>query len=109
MPRRGLVAFVAAAQVALPVALLGVRWSQEGSRPTSELGASWQMYSSAPATRYTGTDATGRIRPLDTSGLLPVLRSVSTGRVVPDRLCATYPDVVLVRRDGGPQPGTYRC
>lgn len=108
-PRRRLVVLVAAAQVALPVALLGVRWAQEGSRPTTELGASWQMYSSAPVPRYTGTDAAGRTRPLDTGGLPPVLRAVSTGRVVPDRLCAVHPDVVVVRRDGGPQPSAYRC
>ena len=109
MRRRRLVILVAAAQVALPVSLLVVRWSQEGLRPTSELGASWQMYSSAPVPRYTGTDASGRTRPLETDGLLPVLRSVSTGRVVPDRLCAAHPDVVAVRREGGPQPGSYRC
>lgn len=107
-PRR-LVLLVAAAQVALPVSLLGVRWWQQGSRPTSELGASWQMYTWAPASRYTGTDVSGRSRPLEVDNLPPILRAVSTGRVVPDRLCAAHPDVVVVHRDGGPEPGTYRC
>ena len=109
MRRRPLVLLIATAQVALPLSLLGVRWAQEGPRPTTELGASWQMYSSAPVPRYSGVDARGRTRPLDAGRLLPVLRAVSTGRVVPERLCAAYPELVAVRRDGGPQPGTYRC
>lgn len=109
MRPRPLVLLLAAAQVAVPASLLAVRWSQEGSRPTSELGASWQMYSSAPVPRYSGTDGAGRSRPLDADRLPPVLRAVSTGRVVPDRLCAAHPDVVVVRRDGGPDPGSYRC
>jgi hypothetical protein len=106
---RPLVLAVAAAQVVVPVVLLGARWVQEGSRPTSELGASWQMYTSAPVPRYTGTDAGGRSRSLAAESLPPVLRAVSTGRVVPERLCARYPDVVVVRRVGGPDPGDFRC
>lgn len=106
---RRAVLLVAAAQVLVPVALLGVRWAQEGPRATTELGASWQMYSSAPVPTYTGTDARGSTRPLDAAALRPVVRAVSTGRVVPDRLCDRHPDVVVVRRAGGPDPGDFRC
>ena len=33
------------AQVALPAVMLTARWADEGSRPTSERPASWQMCS----------------------------------------------------------------
>ena len=44
--------------------------------------------------------------PLVPSGLL---RAVATGSVVPDRLCADDPSLVVVRRDGGADPGEFRC
>ena len=109
MRPRPLVLAVAALQVALPLAMLVVRWADEGSRPVSELPASWQMYSYAATPTYDGVDARGSARPLDVDALPPVLRAVGTGRVVPDRLCARHPDLVEVRRTGGPQPGTFRC
>lgn len=106
---RPVVLAVAALQVALPLSMLGVRWAQEGSRPTSELPASWQMYSSVPAARYTGVGTDGAERPLDVEPLPPVVRAVDVGRVIPDRLCARHPELVTVRRTGGPDPGTFAC
>jgi hypothetical protein len=106
---RPVVVAVAALQVALPGAMLLLRWVDEGSRPVSELPASWQMYSSAPAATYTGVDTSGDVRPLGVEDLPPFVRAVSTGRVVPDRLCDRHPDVVVVRRAGGPEPGAFRC
>ncbi len=98
-----------AAQLALPGVMLAARWAQEGSRPVSELPASWQMYSVVAPPTYTGLDAAGHERPLGPDRLPPVVRSVGTGRVVPDRLCRRHPDVVAVRRTGGTQPGLFRC
>ena len=109
MRPRPLVLAVAALQVALPLTMLAVRWADEGSRPVSELPASWQMYSYAGVPTYVGVDAGGAARRLDADALPPVVRAVGTGRVVPDRLCARHPDLVEVRRVGGPQPGAFRC
>jgi hypothetical protein len=109
VPRRPVVLAVAALQLALPLSMLVARWVAEGSRPHSELPASWQMYSYAPAASYTGLDAAGRARRLDVDPLPPVLRAVDTGQVVPDRLCDRHPDLALVRRSGGTQPGTFAC
>lgn len=106
---RPMVLAVAALQVALPATMLGIRWAQEGSRPQSELPASWQMYSSVRAADYLGVDRQGRERPLDVDPLPPVVRATDVGRAVPDRLCARFPDLVAVRRTGGPDPGTFRC
>lgn len=106
---RPVVLAVAALQVLLPLSLLAVRWVDEGSRPVSELPASWQMYSSVPAPTYTGADASGRLRELDVAPLPVVLRAVGTGRGVPDRLCDRHPDLVVVRRAGGTQPGAFSC
>jgi len=100
---------VAVLLLALPLTMLVVRWVDQGTRPQSELGASWQMYSAVPSPSYTGTDAAGRSRPLDVGPLPPVLRDVDTGRVVPDRLCDRHPELVVVQRDGGTQPGTFPC
>ena len=109
MPARPLVLAVLAVQAALPLTMLAVRWADEGSRPQVERPASWQMYSQAPRPTYTGVDAAGRERALDADALPVLVRAVGTGRVVPDRLCERSPDLVAVRRDGGPQPGTYAC
>ena len=106
---RPLVLLVAGAMLALPLSMLGVRWATEGSQPVSELPASWQMYSSREAPAYTGTDAGGRARPLSADPLPRVLRAVGTGRTVPDRLCALHPDLVVVSRTGGAEPGTFTC
>ena len=106
---RPIVLVVAAVQLALPLSMLALRWEREGARPVSELPASWQMYSAVRASSYAGVDAAGAQRELDTAPLPPVLRGVGTGRVVPDRLCARHPDLVLVRRSGGTQPGEFRC
>lgn len=57
---RPLVLAVAGLQVALPLTMLGVRWADEGSRPTTERPASWQMYSSTAVPVYDGLDAAGR-------------------------------------------------
>jgi hypothetical protein len=100
---------VAAFQFAVPAAMLGVRWAQEGSRPVSELPASFQMYSAEPPITYLGTDRQGHLRPLDVGPLPPVLRAVDTGRVLPDRFCAWHADLVAVQRIGGTQPGSYPC
>lgn len=108
MRPRPLVLAVAALQVVLPLSMLAVRWADQGSRPTSELPASWQMYSFAAPAGYLGLTASGS-RPLDVRPLPPVLRAVDTGRVVPDRLCRLHPDLLAVRRTGGPDPGTFRC
>ena len=106
---RPLVLAVAALQVAVPVSMLGVRWATEGSRPVSELPASFQMYSAEPPVSYTGTDRTGRSRPLDVSDLPPVVRAIDSGDLLPRRLCARHPDLVAVERSGGLPPSTYRC
>lgn len=103
------VLLLAGAMLALPLTMLGARWSAEGSRPVSELPASWQMYSSRSAPVYTGTDAEGRSRAVSADPLPPVLRAVGTGRTVPDRLCDRHPDLVAVVRTGGPRPGTFSC
>ena len=100
---------VVVVQVALPLALLGVRWVDEGSRPQTELPASWQMYTSAQPATYAGQDGAGRTRPLSAERLPPVVRAVDTGRTVPDRLCTAHPDLVAVTRAGGPDPGVFRC
>ncbi|MFN2522125.1 MAG: hypothetical protein ABR614_02255 [Mycobacteriales bacterium] len=109
MPVRPVVLAVAGLMVALPTSTLAVRWATEGSRPVSELPASWQMYSAVPPSSYRGLDATGRTRRLGVDDLPLVLRAVDTGRLVPDRLCARAPDLVAVERRGGPDPGTFRC
>jgi hypothetical protein len=109
VPARPVVLAVAALQLGVPLTMLGLRWAEEGSRPRSELPASYQMYSSEPPVTYTGTDALGRRRALEVGALPPVLRAVDTGRVVPDLLCRRHRDVVAVGRDGGVQPGTFRC
>ena len=97
-------------QLALPAVMLSVRWATEGSWPATELPASFQMYSAVvPAYAYTGVDAAGRERALDPRVLAAVVRAVGTGRVVPDRFCARYPELVTVRRSGGLQPGQWRC
>lgn len=108
MRLRPLVLAVVALQVGLPLSMLVARWADEGTRAVSERPASWQMYSSIPAARYTGTTADGRSRLLDVDDLPPVVRAVDVGRTVPERLCARHPDLVLVRRDG-PDPGEHRC
>lgn len=107
-PRPAVLA-VAALQVALPLSMLAARWAAEGSRPQSELPASWQMYSSVAAPRYTGVAASGDVRVLDVDPLPPLLRAVDTGRVVPDLLCERLPDLVAVRRSGGTFPGVFPC
>lgn len=104
-----MVLVVAVLLLALPLTMLVVRWVEQGTRPQTELGASWQMYSAVPSPTYTGTDASGRTGPLDVDPLPPVLRDVDTGAVVPDLLCHRHPELVLVRRDGGTQPGAFRC
>ena len=107
-PRPAVLA-AAALMVALPLTMLVARWVDEGSRPVTERPASWQMYSHADVPTYVGVDARGEVRELDAAALPPVVRAVGTGRVVPERLCARHPDVVEVRRQGGPQPGRFRC
>ena len=100
---------VALLMVALPNSMLAARWVSEGSRPTSELPASWQMYSATLPPTYTGTSSDGSARRLDVGGLPPLVRAVGSGRLVVDRLCGQHEDLVLVRRDGGPDPGVFRC
>lgn len=100
MRPRPLVLAVVVLQVGLPLWMLVARWADEGTRAVSERPASWQMYSSVPAARYTGVDTAGRERALDVRSLPPVVRAVDVGRTVPDRLCARHPDLLLVRRDG---------
>ena len=100
---------VVALQLGVPLAMLAVRWADEGARPRSELPLSFQMYSSAAPATYTGTDAAGRSRELDVRPLPPLLRAVDTGPSVPARLCARHPDVVVVRRTGGADPGAFPC
>lgn len=106
---RPLVLALAAVQVALPLSLLAVRWAGEGSRPMSELPASWQMYSSVTPARYDGIDTGGRVRRLDVTPLPKLVRAVDVGRVVPDRLCDAAADLLAVRRTGGPDPGMFPC
>lgn len=109
MPVRPVVLAVAAVQLALPTSMLVDRWVDEGSRPVSERPGSWQMYSAEPPVGYTGTDAAGRTRQLRVDQLPPVLRAVDTGRFLPDRLCDSDDDLVMVERTGGTQPGTFAC
>ena len=106
---RAVVLALAALQVAVPASMLVARWATEGSRPVSELPASFQMYSAEPPVSYTGTDRTGRSRSLDVSDLPIVLRAVDSGDLLPRRLCARHPDLVAVERRGGLPPSTYRC
>lgn len=109
MRARPTIVAVAALQVLVPASMLVLRWVDEGSRPVSELPASYQMYSAEPPVTYAGTDALGHSRRLEVGGLPPVLRAIDTGRVVPDRLCARHPDLVAVVRTGGIEPGTFAC
>ncbi len=109
MRLRPAVLAVALLQVGLPLALLGVRWADEGSRPRSELPASFQMYSSTARPAYLGRTADGTVRRLDAGSLPPFVRAVGTGRTVPDLLCRRSPDLVAVLRRGGPEPGEYPC
>ncbi len=106
---RPVVLAIAALQVAVPGSMLVARWATEGTRPVSELPASFQMYSAEPPVNYTGTDGDGRSRPLDVSDLPLVLRAVDYGDVLPRRLCDRHPDLVAVERRGGLPPTTYRC
>lgn len=108
MRPRPLVLAVVALQVGLPLSMLVQRWADEGTRAVSERPASWQMYSSIPAARYTGVDDGGGSRLLEVAGLPPVVRAADVGRTVPDLLCRRHPDLVLVRRDG-PDAGEFRC
>lgn len=108
MRPRPLVLAVLALQAALPLSMLAARWADEGTRAVTERPASWQMYSSIPAARYTGVDTAGRERALDVDDLPPVVRAVDVGRTVPERLCARHPDLVLVRR-AGTDAGQFRC
>lgn len=108
MRPRPLVLAVVALQLGLPLTMLVTRWADEGTRAVTERPASWQMYSSIPAARYTGIDAAGRERRLDTSDLPPIVRAVDVGRTVPDRLCRRHSDLVAVRRDGT-GAGLFRC
>lgn len=108
MRPRPLVLAVVALQVGLPLSMLVTRWTVAGSRPTSELPASWQMYSFVAPATYTGLTPSGERR-LSVLALPPVVRAVDTGRVVPGRLCELHPDLTAVRRTGGPDPGTFRC
>jgi len=98
-----------ALQLGLPLSMLAARWVDEGTRPRTELPASYQMYSAEPPVIYTGTDRQGRVRVLDVGRLPPLLRAVNTGALLPELLCQRHPDVVAVRRDGGVQPGNFRC
>ncbi len=109
MRPRPVVLTIAALQVAVPVSMLVARWATEGTRPVSELPASFQMYSAEPPVSYTGTDRHGLSRPLDVSDLPVVLRAVDSGNVLPRRLCARHPDLVAVERRGWLPPATYRC
>ncbi len=109
MRPRPLVLAVVALQVGLPLSMLVARWVDEGTRAVTERPASWQMYSSVPAARYTGVDAAGRRRPLDVRPLPPVLRAVDVGDGGPKRLCDRHPDLVQVERESGPEPGAFRC
>ena len=109
MRPRPLVLAIAALQVAVPVTMLGARWGSEGSRPVSELPASFQMYSAEPPVSYTGIDRESRSRALDVGFLPVVLRAVDSGDLLPRRLCARHPDLVTVERRGGLPPSTYRC
>lgn len=106
---RAAVVALVAVQVAVPVGLLAARWEHEGSRPRTELGASWQMYTTAPEPRYLGVDTAGRTSPLSVEDLPPVVREVAVGRTVPDRLCARAPGLVAVVRENGPEPGRFAC
>jgi hypothetical protein len=106
---RPLVLTVVALQVLLPLSMLVARWEAEGSRAVTERPASWQMYSSVRPARYSGIDAEGRVRPLDVQSLPPVVRAVDVGRVVPARLCSRHRDLVVVRREGGGEPGDFAC
>lgn len=106
---RPVVAALIVVQVALPGSMLVARWVDEGSRPTSERPASWQMYSFVPPAAYVGVDGSGAERALMTDQLPLLLRAVDVGPVVPDRLCAREPDLVEVRRLSGPDPGIFRC
>lgn len=107
-PRPAVLA-VAALLVGVPSTMLVARWTSEGSWPVSEYPASFQVYSASPRPTYDGVDASGRVHRLAVDELPPVVRAVGTGRVVPDLLCARHPQLVVVRRTGGVQPGTFRC
>lgn len=109
MRPRPTVLLVLVLQVALPVGMLVDRWADEGTRPVSERPASWQMYSAVPLPTYVGIDATGSARRLTVDELPLGVRSIGTGRTVPDQLCRRNPDLDVVRRDGGRQPGAFRC
>lgn len=106
---RPVVLAVVALQLGLPLAMLADRWADEGLRPRTERPASWQMYSQSEPPRYTGVDAAGTERPLDLAAVPLLLRAVGTGDAVPARLCAAHPDLVAVRRAGGPDPVLRRC
>lgn len=108
MPRPVVLAVVAL-QLGLPLAMLADRWADEGLRPRTERPASWQMYSQAAPPRYTGVDRRGGERPLELEVVPRLLRAVGTGDAVPARLCRAHPDLVAVRRDGGPDPLLHPC
>lgn len=94
-----------AVQFAVPAWMLTARWVQEGSRPTSERPASWQMYSFVPPAQYRAAD--GRL--LSTEDLPLLVRAIDTGEVVPELLCARHQHLRSVQRLGGPDPGTFSC
>lgn len=109
MHPRPTILFVIALQVALPVGMLVDRWADEGTRPVSERPASWQMYSAVPPPTYVGIDAAGGVRPIPVDELPIGVRAVGTGSTVPDQLCRRHPDLDVVRREGGRQPGAFPC
>lgn len=96
-----LVATFVAAQIAIPILLLGARWSNEGSMPTTEYPFSWQMYSTVTPGTYTGTAADGSQRDLTLDGLPLVTRAIAYTDEVPRLLCARHPDLTSVTRSGG--------
>jgi hypothetical protein len=107
--RRNFIAGFLIVQILVPLGALGIRWVQEGSRPASELPFSFQMYSAAPTAQYIGRDSDGNLRELTTSGIPLVIRQVSYGLSVPERLCAADQALTSVERLSGPDPLVFQC
>jgi hypothetical protein len=93
-----LVAGFIAVQVAIPLAMFGARWVNEGSHPIDEYPLSWQMYSAVDSGTYVGLDDDQNEVSLSTKELPPIVRGAGYGATVPEMLCAAHPELFSVSR-----------
>ena len=95
--RRVITAFIAV-QVAIPLAMFGARWVNEGSHPVNEYPLSWQMYSAVDTGFYVGVDESQNEVALSTDDLPPIIRGAGYGATVPEMFCSADSELVEIHR-----------